>query len=180
MCAGRGFVCWCLLAVLFLCTAVKFGIFHFLLLLSSPWRAPVSTAGGLTSPPGYEPGHGASSSPPRDSSTCPQGCPLQVQVPGCVTWSSSQPSICQPRRVCHSPRDQRLASHPCKAGASSLTRGPDPQLVEAGTVSPSKRPSWSGSGCCCPALSSQTCSSPGPVGAAPLSLPPTLFLTSPF
>lgn len=48
-CAGRGFVGWCLLVVLFLCTGVKFRVFHLLLLLSSPCRAPVSSAGALMS-----------------------------------------------------------------------------------------------------------------------------------
>lgn len=49
-----------------------------------------------------------------------------------------------PASVIHvSPRDQRPASHPCEAGISSTAAGPDPQLLGAGTVSPSEWPSWS-------------------------------------
>lgn len=160
----------------FLCTGVKFCSFHLVLFLSSPWRAPVSTAGGLTSPPGYEPGCGADQPPPASSGTAcraPRGVPEQVQVPGCGTWSSSWRAQ---HLSAHFPEGPAAHQRPCKAGLSSMARGPDPQLA----LCHQQTAQLVVSGCHCLSLSSQTCSSPGPVGAAPLSLPPTLSLTSPF
>lgn len=65
--------------------------------------------------------------PPQGQLTVSPGvslsrCRSLAVAPGAAP---GEPSICQHDSL----RDQRLTSHPCKAGLPSMARGPDPQLA---------------------------------------------------